>query len=286
MQQPYLAEASPLTDARLGADEERRRTQGLWGWSLVDGLIAFGLILLLSLPLVGYFLYTDGVFNNSIGSAEFESALSTSVQAMQTDPSRFFAAFLLQSLGLVGITLLRVKAIRGLPLRWLGLHLERFGRNVLFGVLLGVLVFAANFVLSWLFEQVGQRSNQSDLFPINQGDVVGQTLVFIAGAILAPIVEEIFFRGYVFNAWLRRWGAPVAYVVSGLIFAVPHLAGITQGQLSLVVTIFAIGLLFAWGLHRSRSLVPAIVAHAMNNGVGMAAFIYCTNNPNSGACQL
>lgn len=284
MQPSYTAEASPLTDAQLVQGEDRRRSEGLWWWSLVDGLIAFALILVLSVPLVGYFLYADGVFNNSLGSVEFESALNTSVQALQTDPSRFFAAFLLQSLGLVAITVLRVKVFRGLPLHWLGLHGERFGRNLVFGLLLGVLVFAANFVLSWAFERLGQRSNQSDLFPIIQGDPGGQTLVFLAGAILAPIVEEIFFRGYVFNAWLRRWGAPVAYVVSALIFAVPHLAGITQGEVSLVVTIFVIGLLFAWGLHRSRSLVPAIVAHAMNNGISMAAFIYCTNNPNSGAC--
>ena len=252
---------------------EQRKERGLWAWSLVDGAIMLVIILLLSIPLLGYFLYADGVFNQPFGAAAFQQGLLDTATSLQTTPSRFFAAFVAQSLGMAGIVALRVRLLRRLPWAWLGVTLQRFGRNLAFGVGLGALTFVANLALGAIFERLGQRSNQSDLFPIRAGDWGGAALVFIAGAILAPIVEELFFRGYVFKAWLVRWGAPTAYLVSAAIFAVPHLAGITQGQWSLLIPIFLIGLLFAWGFHRTRSLVPAIVAHAINNGIGLAALI-------------
>ena len=49
-------------------------------------------------------------------------------------------------------------------------------------------------------------------------------LVVLAVVILAPIAEEIFFRGVVFNALLREGGRRWAYIGSAALFAVIHVS--------------------------------------------------------------
>ncbi|MBA3946761.1 MAG: CPBP family intramembrane metalloprotease [Herpetosiphonaceae bacterium] len=263
--------------------EQARKARGLWAWSILDGILMLVLTIALSLPLLGYFLYVDGVFNSGIGSPAFNDALRTTADTIQKQPGRFFAAFAVQELAFVLPVLLRVVALRRLPLSWLGLTFERFGRNIGFGVVLGLIAFGCNLILSQLFDRLGQHPDQAaNLFPaIQPGSYGVQALIFLAVAIIAPIVEELVFRGYIFTAWYERWGAPVAYLVSALVFAVPHVAEVTQGRVALLVPIFVIGLLLAWGYHRTRSLVPNIVAHMINNGVGAVALLICINVGNA-----
>ena len=106
---------------------------------------------------------------------------------------------------------------------------------------------------------------------------------------LAPIGEEILFRGYVFNALrqsfrARAWGAPLAYVVSALLFAGVHSAEVSQGLLGLLVPLFLIGLLLAWTMDYTKSLLPCIIAHAINNGVALLALLTCINAPGLSGC--
>ena len=93
-------------------------------------------------------------------------------------------------------------------------------------------------------------------------------LVWIAGVVLAPLVEEIFFRGLVFRAYLERHGRLVAYAVSSVLFALPHMN--LQAFFPLVV----LGWTLAWLYRRTDSLTPVWVAHAFNNGVGFLLLRY------------
>ena len=97
------------------------------------------------------------------------------------------------------------------------------------------------------------------------------------------MAEETLFRGYVFNAirltfLSKRWGIVLAYLVSALLFAGIHIFGVTQGAVALIVPIFFIALVLAWGMHRTGSLLPGIVAHALFNSIQLVALIYCINN--------
>jgi membrane protease YdiL (CAAX protease family) len=92
-------------------------------------------------------------------------------------------------------------------------------------------------------------------------------LIVAAGAIVAPIVEELFFRGYVFNAYLSQKGQHTAYVGSALIFAVVH------GEVALLIPIFLMGLVLAFLYRRSGTLLAPMVAHMINNGLAFASFL-------------
>ena len=90
--------------------------------------------------------------------------------------------------------------------------------------------------------------------------------IIAAGAIsvvVAPLLEEAFFRGFVF-AGLTRWGFWPAAVMSGALFAVAHL---DQGSF---IPFALVGVVLAWLYYRTNSLWTAIAMHFAFN---LASFL-------------
>ncbi len=84
-------------------------------------------------------------------------------------------------------------------------------------------------------------------------------LILTRACVLAPIGEELLFRGALFT-WLRqRWSAPTTLVLTAAGFAAIH------GFLPILPLAFALGLGFGWIRERSGSTVPAIALHALHN---------------------
>ena len=94
--------------------------------------------------------------------------------------------------------------------------------------------------------------------------LVDPWLVVVAVVILAPIAEEIFFRGVVFNAWLREGGRRWAFFGSSALFALIHIS------LVALVPIFLLGLALAWIYRRTGNLLAPIAMHATVNGISVA----------------
>lgn len=86
------------------------------------------------------------------------------------------------------------------------------------------------------------------------------TVSVLEYVIFAPIFEEIAFRGLLYAALRRRLAFFPAAIVSTSIFALAH-------GYSLIgfISVFWSGFLWAWIYERTGSLIPGIVAHAMNN---------------------
>lgn len=99
-------------------------------------------------------------------------------------------------------------------------------------------------------------------------DVAGQMpwetrLVFLSfGAIGAPLSEEIFFRGYLFDLFRRAGATSVGLLLTSLLFAAAH---ITDPYNVPVIGLY--GIVLAWLYHRTGSLLAPVIAHAVNNGV-------------------
>jgi membrane protease YdiL (CAAX protease family) len=78
--------------------------------------------------------------------------------------------------------------------------------------------------------------------------------------VLAPVLEEFTFRGLLFATLRRRVGFWWAASISSALFAAAHGYGLI-GFLS----VFWSGLLWAWAYEKSGSLLPGMLAHALNN---------------------
>ena len=96
---------------------------------------------------------------------------------------------------------------------------------------------------------------------------------FIVGALLAPLIEEIFFRGFLFQGFRARYGWVSGMLLSSGIFAVAHL-----DPVSLIPT-FILGGVLAYLYHRSNSVWPGVILHVMVNSFGLCAAYVATQYP-------
>lgn len=82
---------------------------------------------------------------------------------------------------------------------------------------------------------------------------------FLVGGIVAPVAEEVFFRGILYG-FLKRWGIAVALVLSTTAFAITH--GLGHGfPLTQVVG----GILFAAAYEVEKNLLVPITIHCLGN---------------------
>lgn len=87
-------------------------------------------------------------------------------------------------------------------------------------------------------------------------------------ALLAPLVEELVFRGLLYGWVAGRWGGLAAWLVSSIAFAAAHY------EPAHVVLVLPLGLLFGWLRRRTDSLLPSLVAHILNNAFALIAAMY------------
>lgn len=89
----------------------------------------------------------------------------------------------------------------------------------------------------------------------------------VSSFVLVPIVEELFFRGYVQMRLQDAFGAPAAIVMTALLFTLSHrqyfiASGVGIGML---MSLLAASLLAGYTRHRFGTLVPGVLAHAIGN---------------------
>lgn len=113
----------------------------------------------------------------------------------------------------------------------------------------------ANLPVEWLFNRAGYTILWD--FPLGTTQKT-QTIMTVYAVILAPVIEEILFRGYLLGG-LRRYGDRFAVIVSAVLFALMH------GNLSQFLSALCIGLVLGCARVRYGSLLLCMTAHAGNN---------------------
>ncbi len=81
-------------------------------------------------------------------------------------------------------------------------------------------------------------------------------IFFLVGGVIAPVAEEVFFRGILFG-YFARWHLAAGVLLSSLIFVLFH----PQGGLTQAVG----GVVFALAYYHSRSLLAPIIIHSLGN---------------------
>lgn len=117
----------------------------------------------------------------------------------------------------------------------------------------------------------GNTTNLNDMAISAQIDGTPLTTLLIV-VFLAPFVEEVLFRGYVFGS-LRDHSRAVAYVVSCLLFAFLHVWQFASGEILsvsrflLLVQYLIPGLVLAWTYDRAGNLWGSIFLHMAANAL-------------------
>ncbi len=83
-----------------------------------------------------------------------------------------------------------------------------------------------------------------------------------SAVLLAPVLEEILFRGIMLDGLLKRYSPAKAIIWSAVLFGIVHLNPAQS------VGAFALGLPLGWLYYRTGSLLPCIALHFVNNAIG------------------
>ncbi|KIL51037.1 CPBP family intramembrane glutamic endopeptidase [Jeotgalibacillus campisalis] len=89
-------------------------------------------------------------------------------------------------------------------------------------------------------------------------------IAFVSAAIISPIYEEIFYRGFLYKWFKVKWGIPAGILFSSIIFTVVHIP--TYNTLPVN---FVSGIIFAWTYEKSGSILPAMIIHSILNGLAV-----------------
>jgi membrane protease YdiL (CAAX protease family) len=100
----------------------------------------------------------------------------------------------------------------------------------------------------------------------------GLVLIFLALVVLAPFVEELLFRGFLFTAFRRTFGFWTGAAAVSLLFAVAH------GQANVGVDVFVLSMFLCYLREKTDSLWPSIALHALKNLVAFVVLFIMKGN--------
>lgn len=192
------------------------------------------------------------------GSARVEAATSSVLVVVQS--------VLFHWLGLGALVWL----LRRRRLSWrsaFGLNPATFGRDAFHGLLtlLGTMpiLVAAAFLCNFVLQLFGFQPTLQDVaFIISDETSPWMRAYFVLLAVvIAPVFEELLFRGMLLPALARRYGAATATLVISVVFASIH------GHVPSLVPLFILSLSLCLAYIGTGSLVSSIIMHAVFNGV-------------------
>ncbi|MFO8101442.1 MAG: type II CAAX endopeptidase family protein [Dehalococcoidia bacterium] len=210
-------------------------------WTSRDAWLGLGLFLGLSILTTVFFLFLIWVFSADLNT-EFMLLVG---ELMFIVPIWWFAT-------------------RKYGAGWssLGLHGCKW-TNLAIGV---GLVFAVEIISGFyagIIEEVFDSPIQPDLEPIAE-EMAFPWLLIVMAVVVAPFVEELFFRGFLFAGFIRKYGWQKAALISSILFALGHM------QPFAIFPLFLLGYVFAYLYQRSGSIWPGILMHLLVNSWGIA----------------
>ena len=115
----------------------------------------------------------------------------------------------------------------------------------------------------------GQQSVAKDLGADKGGlDMVLGAILVIA---IAPVAEELFFRGFFYRALRSRFSMLIAAGIDGLVFGAIHYTD--PKVLSLLPVLMVLGFVFCLLYEYTGTLLAPIALHAINNGIAYAGTV-------------
>jgi membrane protease YdiL (CAAX protease family) len=195
--------------------------------------------------------------------------LSTAVDLTSAIITFFFAS-LIEGAFLIAPFIYAMRPFRGLAdwgrraLRVLGFRRFSVGRALTWVATLFVAIILLNALYQNVITVFHLNLQTNDQVILRESKIAPLTTyaTLLASVLVAPLCEEVFFRGFLFAGLLRSMPVWLAAVMSALIFAVAH------ADPGSFLVLFFIGLGLAFLRWYTNSLWPGILLHLLNNAIG------------------
>ncbi len=196
--------------------------------------------------------------------ADFTAALITFFVSSLVEGAFLIAPFYFASRAFRSVATRTRLALKALGFR-------RFQVGVAFSwiLLLSFVIFGANALYGYLIQtfHLPLQTNDQVILMFSKNAPLTTYATLIVAVFVAPVCEEVFFRGFVFAGLLRGMPVGWAIILSALIFAVAH------GDPGSFAVLLIIGLALAFLRWRTKSLWPGIILHTLNNGAAALAIV-------------
>ena len=175
------------------------------------------------------------------------------------------------------VGLVRLTVVGTGALSWAEMQVRRIDRRRLndlaFGAALAAPVIVVTVLLAAILAVLIPVTPTSPLPPT--GTIGGLLLQLLIGAVIAPVAEEIFFRGFSLTAWERSIGSQRAIVRASLLFALAHVINVSGSSLPEVAGLIVVGMatrlpvafVLGWVFVRRRSIWASIGLHSAFNAI-------------------
>jgi membrane protease YdiL (CAAX protease family) len=166
----------------------------------------------------------------------------------------------------VGLILVFIKIRDGATIsHYLALHKVSW-KIVLILLAISVVFIGLSSVAGMLLKIPDVPDFQIDLYKTS----VWPPLLWIAVIIFAPVFEEVFFRGFLFEGFRRaRTGVIGAIIITSLTWSLLHVQYVPFHM----ATIFVLGLLYGAVRYKTGSLWSTFIMHAFNNTAAMVSTV-------------
>jgi uncharacterized protein len=255
--------SGPPPGARSGAERTRTRTPlsrvrspyGLWVATFVVLLFIAPNLLIVGLALA---------------SGDLEELLAG---AAELSPTLLVVNLLLQlvlQLVVFGISLLPLLAA-GRPYGRLWGPTRTTGAMVAIGLGTGVGVAIAAYTVNAIGVLVTGTEDpvEQQLLQDALGGGLPLALVVLLAVVVAPLTEEVVFRGVLFRALADRVNLTVALLLSSVIFSVIHIEVVVSQPVALL-GLFTVGVLLGVAYHLTGNLMVPVLGHAVFNGISLS----------------
>jgi membrane protease YdiL (CAAX protease family) len=222
---------------------------------------------------VGFFSWVDLVLASFVVILIVSQILAATGSLSQTVPENIDTRTMVVSVliwwGLILGPILVSLRFRGFKLGSVfGVDRMPVGRSVLLGVSLLVsalpMVFAVDYLASVLLK-VNPSTDAQEVIRIFENSSTGaqRIPIILLAVVIAPVAEELAFRGYLYGVIKRYFGAVPALVLSGILFALIHL------NLPSFFPLLVLASVFALAYELSGSLLVPMTMHALFNTLSL-----------------
>lgn len=209
-------------------------------WKISDVIYTYFLIFVLTLIFIGILLYASLDINMGFFTALLQLAIS-------------FAT--------LGVVYSVVTIKYQVPFKEaFGIYFHKTPYFFKQGVLAASAIFLSTTIISFLFSEFNGAVKQNPYTFMPEDKI--RAIIFLA-IFIAPIIEEIFFRGFMQPALVKTIGAFPGIVITALIFGISHTQYI--GYNAALVAVTTIGLILGVTKYYTNSVIPGMFAHLINN---------------------
>jgi membrane protease YdiL (CAAX protease family) len=167
------------------------------------------------------------------------------------------------SLRVRGIRISRLFGLNRLPI----LRVLAWGAGLLFAAL--PLIFGSSEVISEYLQNRADREPQEIIQIFREATHVDQRIsIILLAVVIAPVAEELVFRGYLYTVLKRFFGGLPSLVFNGVLFGLVHV------NVPALLPLFLLGCTFTIAYEMTGSLFVPMTMHALFNAINLVAVLF------------